>query len=118
MLFMQIETREERTDFGKVWYIEDIDKSFRFAIYRYDDDLDTIYLSNVFVNEQFRKRGLGNIILQMTNDIAKKLLANTICLKVKEGTFVHFVGKGDSNTIEFYCKDNEEIGFMWMRKDV
>lgn len=113
---MQIETREERRDFGKVWYIEDIDKSFRFAIYRYDDDLDTVYLSNVFVNEQLRRRGLENIILQMTNDIAKKLLANTICLKVKEGTFVHEWYK--RHGFEDLCKDNEDIEFMWMRKDV
>ena len=44
---MGVFTSYEKTDFGEVWYMTSDPKGiFRFAIYRYDDDRDTIYLSN------------------------------------------------------------------------
>lgn len=36
---MKISVKQEKTDFGNVWYISSNPKGiFRFAIYRYDDD--------------------------------------------------------------------------------
>ena len=36
---MKISVKQEKTDFGDVWYISSSPKGiFRFAIYRYDDD--------------------------------------------------------------------------------
>lgn len=36
---MKISMKQEKTDFGNVWYISSSPKGiFRFAIYRYDDD--------------------------------------------------------------------------------
>lgn len=56
---MEVITKHEKTDFGDVWHMSSVPKDiFRFAIYRYDDDRETIYLSNVFVGKEHRKNGL------------------------------------------------------------
>lgn len=50
---MEVTTKHEKTDFGDVWYMtSEPEGIFRFAIYRYDDDRETIYLSNVFVGTE------------------------------------------------------------------
>ena len=114
---MKVTTNHEKTDFGDVWYMtsepQDI---FRFAIYRYDDDKETVYLSNVFVGKEHRKQGLGNIILNTVDKVAKKLKANTICLKVKQDSFVHeWYGRHGYSDLNI---DEEEPQFIWMRKKV
>ena len=79
------QTTHKKTDFGDVWYANSTDSSFRFAIYRYYDDYDTIYLSNVFVSEENRGKGYGNCILDATDSVAKGMGAKMIGLKVKKG---------------------------------
>lgn len=111
---IEITTRHEKTDFGDVWYYNDNSGIFRFAIYRYDDDVDTIYLSNVFVNKEYRKNGYGNAILNAVDNIAKEMRANAICLKVLKNSFPY----------EWYKKhgysdltvDKTEPKFIWMIK--
>ena len=43
--YLDFESREEKTDFGRVIYFDAVQG--RFALYWYDDDLSKIYLSNV-----------------------------------------------------------------------
>ena len=114
---MKVTTKHEKTDFGDVWHMSSIPKDiFRFAIYRYDDDKDTVYLSNVFVDNAHRKQGLGNSILNTADKVAKKLKANTICLKVKQDTFVHkWYGRHGYSDLSV---DEEEPQFIWMAKNI
>lgn len=111
---ININTRHEKTDFGDVWYLRASDETFRFAIYRYDDDIDTIYLSNVFVSENNRGQGYGNVILSSTEKIANKMMASSICLKVKKGSFAHqwYKRHGYHNL----TNDNKEPNYIWMKK--
>ena len=112
---MKISVKQEKTDFGDVWYISSNPKGiFRFAIYRYDDDKKTIYLSNVFVDKEHRKEGIGNAILNAADKIAKKMNADSICLKVKRDSFVYewYKRYGYSDL----CVDDEDKEFMWMVK--
>ena len=112
---MKISVKKEKTDFGNVWYISSNPKGiFRFAIYRYDDDKKTIYLSNVFVDKEHRKEGIGNAILNAADKIAKKMNADSICLKVKRDSFVYewYKRYGYSDL----CVDDEDKEFMWMVK--
>ena len=114
---MKVATKHEKTDFGDIWYMSSVPKDiFRFAIYRYDDDKDTVYLSNVFVDNAHRKQGLGNSILNTADKVAKKLKANTICLKVKQDTFVHkWYGRHGYSDLSV---DEEEPQFIWMAKNI
>lgn len=114
---MEVTTKHEKTDFGDVWYItSEPEGIFRFAIYGYDDDRETIYLSNIFVGKEYRKNGLGTIILNVADDVAKKLKANTICLKVKQDSFSHdWYGRYGYLDLSV---DDEEPQFIWMSKNV
>lgn len=111
-----INTREEKTDFGKIWYINAIDNSFRFALYKYDDDSNSLYLSNVFVEESNRRQGLGNHILSLVNDFAKKINVKEIFLKVKKGTFMCQWYK--KNGYEYFSNDETDSNYIWMVKEV
>ena len=116
---MTVSTSYEKTDFGEVWYMTSDPKGifiFRFAIYRYDDDRDTIYLSNVFVSEEHRKQGLGNTILNAADEVAKNLKANAICLKVLQDSFVH--DWYERNGYADLSIDEEEPEYIWMSKSV
>lgn len=112
---MKVTIKHKKTDFGDVLYITS-KGIFRFALYRYDDDKEIVYLSNVFVNKKYRKNGLGTIILNTADNVTKKLKANTICLKVKQDSFVHDWyerhGYIDLNV------DSKEHQFIWMSKSV
>ena len=112
---MKVATKHEKTDFGDLWYMLSVPKDiFRFAIYRYDDDKETIYISNVFVSKEHRKLGLGNNILNIADKVAKKLKANAICLKVRQETFVHeWYGRHGYSDLSV---DEEEPQFIWMAK--
>lgn len=114
---MEVTTKHEKTEFGDVWYMSSEPEGiFRFAIYRYDDDMETVYLSNVFVNKDHRKSGLGNYILNGADNMAKKLNAKSICLKVKQESFVHewYARHGYSDL----SVDEEEPQYIWMMKRV
>jgi len=111
-----INTKEEKTDFGTVWYYDAEDGSFRFAVYQYDDDPDTVYLANVFVKDESRGQGKGNAILKNAELIAKDRNASTICLKVKNDSFVH---KWYERNGYFYLEeDDEDPTFIWMKKEI
>lgn len=114
---MEVVTKHEKTDFGDVWYITSKPEGiFRFAIYGYDDDRETVYLSNVFVGKEYRKNGFGNIILNAADEVAKKLKANIICLKVKQDSFFHdWYGRYGYVDLSV---DGEEPQFIWMSKSV
>ena len=114
---MKVTIKHEKTDFGDVWHMSSVPKDiFRFAIYRYDDDKDTVYLSNVFVDNAHRKQGLGNSILNTADKIAKKLNAKIICLKVKQDSFVHeWYGRHGYSDLTI---DEDVPQFIWMTKNI
>ena len=85
---MEYNIKEEQKKRGKVYYIDD-NKSFRFSLHYYNDDLSTVYLFSVFVEPEYRHKGIGNIIIKMAEDIAKQMDFKIICLKCKVNSFVH-----------------------------
>ena len=114
---MKVTTKHEKTDFGDIWYMSSVPKDiFRFTIYRYDDNKENVYLSNVFVGKEHRKQGFGNNILNTADKIAKKLNAKIICLKVKQDSFVHeWYGRYGYSDLSV---DEEEPQFIWMIKNI
>ena len=112
MMSNEIKIKEETTIFGKVWYMNN--SNFKFAIYIYDDDPKTIYLSNVFVNENSRKQGYGNKILDFVDGMAEGFVANTIILKANKQDFVHNWYKRHG-----YVDYEEDFDdYIWMKKTI
>ena len=57
--------KKETTDWGVIHYYKN--DYCRFALYAYNDDKNTMYLSNVKVEQSARGRGLGNKILELAD---------------------------------------------------
>ena len=109
-------TTKKDTDWGTVWHINDESGMFRFAVYIYDDDLDTLYLSNVYVANEHRGKGLGNKILKTAEAIAKQLGVECLCLKAKTGSTAYkWYKRHGYNDLEV---DEEDPTCMWMKKSV
>lgn len=108
-------TREEKTDFGKVWYMDDEDGKFRFAMYQYDDDPDVIYCSNVFVSPEHRGKGLGNNILSYVDYFAKNKNAKSVILRCLKSSFVHewYTRHG----YRYHSDDEEDDRYVWLIKN-
>ena len=105
-------TKIKNTSWGKICFIEE--KAYRFAVYIYNDDPTTLYLSNVYVSEEDRGKGFGNQILQMAENIAKKMNCNEMFLLTKINSFAHKWYKRHGYT-DFEKTKN---GNMWMKKTV
>ena len=82
----------------------------------YDDDPDAVYLTSVFVKEQYRKLGLGNVILSMAEDIGKQLDAKVIMLNVLKNSFMHdwYERHGYSD----FVVNDEDLNYIWMKKSL
>lgn len=105
---------KENTDFGTIRYYKG--KYFRFAMYIYDDDDETIYLSNVYVDPIARGTNLGNRILKLADQEAKKYGADTIFLNVLKNSWVH--GWYERHGFSDYGDNEEDERYIWMIKHV
>lgn len=101
----------ETTDWGIVYYYRNY--CYRFALYTYNDDRDTIYLSNVNVRQSVRGRGLGNKILELANKEARRHGYTIICLKSLKSSWVHdwYANHGYND----FCYDVEDADYVWMK---
>lgn len=114
-IYSSLTVKEKNTEFGKVWFISEINGLFSFSLYRYDDDLDDIYLSDVVVRKEDRGKGFGNKILELAEKAARKMNAKEIRLKVDDSNqFAHdwYKRHGFSDMKH----DKDETSRMWMKK--
>lgn len=89
------------------------DLQTRFAFYTYKDEPNVLFLSNLFVEEASRNKGLGTRILQSAEGVARALGASSIMLQAKLGTPV----------IDLYSKNGfecitEQGGYGWFEKKI
>ena len=84
----------------------------RFSFYSYKDEPNILYLSGLYVNEEYRNKGIGTKILEVAEEVAKSLNRHAIRLKTKK----------DSNAERLYrthgynsltTEDSDEI---WLEK--
>ena len=109
-------TTEKKEDWGRIFFFDD--KYYRFALYIYDDDNETIYLSNVRVDSTMRKRGLGNEILVVAEEKAKEIESQVkfICLLCKDNSWIRKWYERHGYT--FLSNDAKENGYVWLRKNI
>ena len=101
---------KETTDWGIIYYYKN--EYCRFALYAYNDDKDTIYLSNVRVKESMRGRGIGNKILNFANKKAKKQGRSAICLRVLKSSWMH--DWYERHGYRDLCPD-KDTKYIWMK---
>lgn len=83
----------------------------RFSLHYYPDDPDTVYLFSLFVEEKYRKQGVGNAILEYAEDFAKEHGFTNIMLKVNSHSWMY----------PWYCRhgywfNNVEKEYHWLLK--
>ena len=105
--------RKEITNWGTVYYYRG--DCFRFALYVYNDDRDTFYLSNVNVAPEARGKGIGDKLLDIACEEAKKYNAKTICLKVLKKTWVR--DWYSRHGYEEFTYD-DDVKYVWMKKSL
>ena len=108
-------TNKKDQDWGVVCYYYPTSEPFHFVMYFYDDDPETAYLCNVFVNEDHRGENLGNRILSMAQTKALEMGCKEIRLKVDDDNdFAHNWYK--RHGFEDMYHDKSETTRMWMKK--
>lgn len=104
----------KNTDWGMQYFYSGY--NYTFALYVYNDDVKTMYLSNVFVSYFDRKQGIGNKILLMAETETRKHNADTICLKVLKSSWMHdwYKRHGYSD----FREDEEDNEYIWMKHHI
>lgn len=106
--------KRDKIDWGVIYtYTNDCSG---FVLYTYNDNSSVVYLSCIFVSPPKRNKGLGNNILRIAEEEAKRMKFSTICLKVLK----------DSWKSEWYsdwcykdlCLDEEDERYIWKVKNI
>ena len=109
-----VNVKKEKTDFGYVWRMTDSESRYRFAMYIYKDDIETMYLSNVYVEPKYRGKGFGKVILELASNFALKQNASTLFLMTKQDSIAHDLYKKFGYS-DFGPVENRK-GYVWMKK--
>lgn len=99
---------KETTYWGIIYHYKN--NHCRFALHAYNDDKNTMYLSNVMVEPPARGYGLGNKILELAEKEAKKYNYTAICLKALKSSWVH-----NWYTNHGYSDYKEDADYVWMK---
>lgn len=112
--FDTINISVDYTEWGIVRFYIDREHIYHFALYKYDDDKLTEYLSNVFVLNIKRREGLGNNILRLAEEEAISHGSKYLMLKAEKGSWVHswYNRRGFMDFQD--DEDNQE--YIWMKK--
>ena len=108
-----MDCKQTKTEWGTVYrYRGD---NYRFTLYVYNDDMKTMYLSNVRVSTTARRKGIGNGILVTAENEAKKYGADTIFLIVSKSSWVHdwYKRHGFADFM-----DNKYKDYVWVQKQI
>jgi GNAT superfamily N-acetyltransferase len=103
------------TQWGTIRYYTEWSR-FRFAMYNYDDDESTEYLSNVYVEKDYRGHGIGNGILKMAEDEASLLGSKYLMLRALKDSWMHDWYK--RHGYEDFQIDEDFPEFIWMKKEL
>ena len=84
-------------------------------IYWYNDDFDNVYLADLSVDEDIRKRKVGTKLQELRETIGQYLGATTVHLFVKKDSWQHewYLRRGYID--EHDCDDEDDI---WMKKEL
>jgi predicted GNAT family acetyltransferase len=104
----------DKTDWGVIYTYTD--KSSGFALYTYNDHNSVVYLSCIYVSPPKRNQGLGNNILHIAEEEAKRMKFSTICLKVLKDSWQckWYSGRGYKDL----CTDEEDARYIWKVKNI
>lgn len=83
----------------------------RFAFYTYEDEPDILYLANVFVNEDYRSKGIGSKIIKIADTVASGMGCDSIRLQCTKGSDAERLYKNNG-----YNELTEKDQRIWLEK--
>lgn len=83
-------------------------------IYVYDDNSNRAYFSNIFVSNEYRGYGFGNLILETLEKVATQFGYKSFLLQVQKKTDTHqwYKRKGYMD----YYPNMQDNSYIWMKK--
>lgn len=96
--------------------IKEKNKRSSAILYWYNDDNTTVYISNIFVRKNAKTKGIGTKLMNLCEQIAKKLGSKNISLWVKKDSWIHdwYKRLGYKDLMDY--KGNNK--FIWLKKSL
>ena len=90
--------------------------NYRFSLHFYADDPESIILTCLNVNQDFRRQGIGTQIMEYAENFARYREFKRIFLKIRnidKNTWLHqwYLKQG-------YVLHEEDTSGIWLRKDI
>lgn len=111
-----LNVEKEKAYYGTFLNYTDTNGDYNFSLFRYDESKGQVYLSEIYVKKDKRRKGLGNKILNEAEKQAKLLGTNHILLLVLNDSWKH----GWYNRCGYidHVHDFEDMQFIWLKKDL
>ena len=90
---------------------EDKDILHRFAFYSYKDESNILYLAGLYVDDEYRNKGIGTKILKVADEVVASMKCNSIRLKVEKGSYAEKLYRENG-----YTTILEEENQIWLEK--
>lgn len=87
--------------------------NYQGCVYQYMDDKSSVYLSNLKVDLEYQRKGLGIRLLRILEILGRSLGATYSYLWVEKQSWMHkwYKRQGYTN-----FKQHNDINFIWMKK--
>lgn len=85
------------------------------TLYWYSDDISRCYISELFVEKEYRNNGIGSKLISFCIDKAKELNFEQIILKCDKNSFMDNYYKKIG--FKYYCED-ENDDFEWLFNEI
>lgn len=83
----------------------------RFSFYSYKDEPNILYLAGLYVNDEYRNKGIGTKILKIADEVAVSMKCSSILLKTEIGSNAERLYKNNGYNI-FRREENQ----VWLEK--
>lgn len=109
-------THISEADFGYSLYLMESEGHAFARIYWYNNDCDSLCISDLHVSDYMRKTRYGSDLMKIFEFFGKEFSFNDLNLLVKKDSWVHdwYLRLGYADTVD--CEDNKEL--VWMKKSI
>lgn len=83
----------------------------RFSFYSYKDEPNILYLAGLYVNDEYRNKGIGTKILKIADEVAVSMKCSSILLKTEIGSNAERLYKNNGYSV-FRIEENQ----VWLEK--
>lgn len=83
----------------------------RFSFYSYKDEPNILYLAGLYVNDEYRNKGIGTKILKIADEVAVSMKCSSILLKTEIGSNAERLYKNNGYSV-FKREENQ----VWLEK--